>query len=1067
MMEGLRYRAVRFLILCFLLGLTVASFGQIKGRVVDGADGRSLSSAVIKVKGSSFVVMSDSSGRFVVPSESKVLLVSLTGYAPMEQVVAGAELGVLVRLVASIKLLDQVVVNTGYQQLVRERVTGSFVKVDSALLNRSASADLLGRLEGTVPGLVFDRRGVEPEFDRSTTKLRIRGESSINVATEPLVVVDNFPYEGDLTNINPSDVESVTVLKDAAAASIWGAKAGNGVIVITTKKGKYNGPLEISFGSNLIYSPKPDLYYDRGFMPSVDFIEAERAFFAKGFYSALENDLGKSVLSPVVELLFDGKNGRLTSAQVDAAISGLSDNDIRKQANQLLYRGSMLSQSSLSISGGSARSSSILNLGYNNSLASVRGNQSNRLTLNTQHRYRPLEKLELTVGLFLVQARELENGVAFSDLGVGAYPYAQLEDTDGNPLALVRDFRRSYVLQAPALSLLDWQYRPVQERDLLDNTNTTRELRTSFGLKYGPFRGFNVQLDYQFQGQWTDRENLYAKDSYYVRNLVNRYTQADGSMAFPNGAVLDANSSYKSGHSLRGQLNYQQSFGIHSVNLLLGAEGREVVAETNGLKLYGYDPEVLTFADRLDFVTRYPTRPRLTAQLPTNSGAVGSLTDRFLSSYVNGSYSLLERYTLSGSARLDGSNLFGVKANQKSVPLWSAGLAWNMDKEQFLKFPWLDRLKLRASYGFNGNIDNRISAFVTASYANDPLTGQRRASVLNPGNPQLRWEKVQITNLGLDFGFFGRFGGSLEYYVKRGKDLLGNRTIDPTTGLGAAAITNLVNYASTRTNGLDFSLDYRSKGAIRWTASLLLSYAKDIVTEYEEKANVPVITLVTGTVVPPATGRSLNSIYSLPWYGLDPATGDPLVMVGGVLGKDYTGYFQQLKPEQLIYHGRGNPLLTGFVRNGISYGNFSLSATLSFKTGYYFKRDGLNYSTLFSSGAGNVEFASRWKVPGDEQFTSVPAIPASINANRETVYGQSSLMVERGDHIRLQDVNLSYQLKLPSRTKMGLRVMQLYLLGNNLGLLYRANKLGLDPDMPLAIYPLAPTFTIGIKTNLN
>lgn len=1047
-------------------------FGQVRGKVVDSLSGSGLSGAVVRVKGTDVVRRCDSLGRFEVPTGSAVLSVTLTGFTPVElQVVraaAGANGEIVIRMVPSIQQLDQVVVNTGYQKLVRERATGSFVQVDAALLNRSASRDILSRLEGTVPGLVFDRRGLEPELDRSTTKLRIRGESSINVATEPLVVVDNFPYEGDLNNIDPSDVESVTVLKDAAAASIWGAKAGNGVVVITTKKGKYNTPLDISFTSSLTLSGKPDLHYGVRWMSSSDFIEAERAFFSRGFYSAMENDPNKSVLSPVVELLFDAKNGRLTSGQVEAAISGLSDIDLSNEAMKLLYRNPFVSQSSLSLSGGSQRSNTIMNLGYGSLLSGVRESSSERISINAQHRYRPIEKLEFTAALFLVQRSDPDNGIGYTDLGTGAYPYGKLQSADGSPLALVRDFRRSFVLNL-GTGLLDWQYRPLQERQLRNNSDLTRELRSSFGLRYGPFHDFDVQLDYQFQGQWNSRKSLYDKESYYVRNLVNRFTQADLTQVFPNGSVLESTSVQRSSHHVRGQLSYQHGFGSHDVNLLAGAEVREVVAETSGYKLFGYDSDVLTYNDRLDLVTRYPTRPRLTAQLPTTAGAVGSLIDRFVSYYMNGSYSLLDRYTVSASARIDGSNLFGVKTNQKNVPLWSTGVAWNVGREAFFKVSFINRLKLRASYGFNGNIDNRIAAFVTASYGNDALTGMRRATILSPGNPQLRWEKVQIANLGLDFGLFsGRISGTMEYYVKRGKDLLGNKTYDPTTGLGAAGIASLVNYASTRTRGLDFSLDYRSKGkGLLWNASALLSYAKDMVTAYQEKTGTSASMLISSSTVPPATGRSLNSVYSLPWYGLDPATGDPLVMVAGQPSKDYATFFQRLSSDQLIYHGRGNPLLSGFVRGGASYGDFSLSATLSFKTGYYFRRDGLNYSVLFSNGTGNSDFASRWKKPGDEQSTNVPSIPSSILANRDAVYTQSELMVERGDHIRLQDINISYAIKFGQKARVGLRGMQLYAVGNNLGIIYRANKLGLDPDMPLAIYPLTSSFTLGIRANLN
>lgn len=806
-----------------------------------------------------------------------------------------------------------------------------------------------------------------------------------------------------------------------------------------------------------------------GVMGAADFITAERAFFERGFYNALENDLSKSVLSPVVELLFDGKAGRLSPAVVEEELARLSSNDLRTEASSVLYRLPVTAQYGLSLSGGARHSSSILNFGYNSALSVVRGNSGSRFSLNAQHRYQPVEKLELSVGVFYVRRLGLDNGVGIYDLGTGGYPYARLLDAEGNPAPLVRDFRTSFAA-APGAGLLDWQFRPLQERELRDRSDILQELRGAFGLRYTPVGGLDLSLNYQYQGQWNDQETLYDPQGYYVRNLVNRFTQADGTRIFPMGAILEAQMGRTVSHNLRGQAGYKWNAGKrHAFDVLVGAEAREVVAEQGGYKLFGYDSQVLTFADRLDFVTRYPTRPRLTAQLPTTNVALASLTDRFVSYYASSSYSFLDRYTVSGSARLDGSNLFGVKANQKSVPLWSAGVAWNVEREGFFRVDFIDRLKLRASYGYNGNTNNGITAFTTARYSNDPLTGQRRAEITSPGNPQLRWEKVQIVNLATDFGMFeGRLGGTIEYYVKKGRDLLGRRTYEPTTGIFSPDIRTLVNYAATRTRGLDLSLDYRSMGSgVKWSASLLLSHAKDVVTDYQEQGSLSTIALISNSTVPPAPGRSLNSVYSLPWNGLDAATGDPLVSVGGNLSKDYTSYFQQLKPEHLVYHGRGNPLLTGFLRGGPIYKGLSLSITLSFKTGYYFRRQGMDYSVLFSSGATNADFGSRWKSPGDELLTNVPSIPLALNSNRDAVYTLSELMVERGDHVRFQDANLSYRFNLRGKQRFGIAGLEVYGQGNNLGILYWANRLGLDPDTPLAIYPLSASFTLGLRATLN
>lgn len=236
---------------------------------------------------------------------------------------------------------------TGYQNLPRERATGSFSRVDSSLLQRRISTDVLGRLEDNVPGLAFNRSAMAGGVNNP---ISIRGRSTLFANANPLILLDNFPYEGDVSAINPNDVESVTVLKDAAAASIWGARAGNGVIVITTRKGKRNQAPTVSLTSNITISDKPDLYAQPR-ISTADHIELEKTLFARNFFSSDETSANHPALSPVTELLIAQRDGHLSAAQAQQQIEALKGRDLRDDYSRYLYRKSVNQQYALQVNG--------------------------------------------------------------------------------------------------------------------------------------------------------------------------------------------------------------------------------------------------------------------------------------------------------------------------------------------------------------------------------------------------------------------------------------------------------------------------------------------------------------------------------------------------------------------------------------------------------------------------------------------------------------------------------------------------------------------------------------------
>jgi TonB-linked SusC/RagA family outer membrane protein len=1052
--------------LVVLMGVPVFSFAQgtVVGTVV-GADGRPLVAASVGTGGRS--VLTDSKGGFVLrlADGRHRIGISFVGYETVfMDVVVPIRENLVIRLKQSENVLAEMNVSTGYYQTTAEKTTGSFDVLKSKDLQRNLSPNVLARIEGLVPGLSYDRRGNTSSDDLG--QIRLRGQSTLYANNDPLIVVDNFPYSGDVSQINANDVESITFLKDAAAASIWGARAGNGVLVITTKKGKADSKVLVNFNGGFSVSGRPDLFKGRSFLGARDFIGVERMLFDSGYYLASEQSVSKPVLSPVVELLIARRDSKISQETLDRELDNLGNNDIRRDAQEYLYRPALNQQYSLNLSGGGKELSYYFSGGYDRGLFSQRGNERDRKTLAGNLRYKPLKKLEFNLGLNYAGTTNVVNAVQYADLGVSAstspYPYTRLIDDNGNFLAVTRGFRKTYTDAAVGSGLLDWGYVPLNEQLLMDDRQETRDFRFAPGVKYSIVAPLSVEVRYQYQYTGAQRRRLRDQDSFFVRDLINRFTQADGSRPLPIGGILYNGNSDRTAENFRGQLNWNSSGKRSDLSAFLGAEVIDIRTVSNGNEVYGFDADILTQQIRPDLLTRFPTRPVGSAQLPLPASELGDLTDRFVSYYANMAYTFLHRYTLSGSARRDASNLFGVKTNQKAVPLWSAGLSWAISKEPFFKVDAISSLRARLTYGYNGNIDKSVTAFPTAGYSNNSVNGLKSAQIISPSNPGLKWERVGIWNLGIDMaGKNSKWGFKIDLYSKAGKDLIGDIPLDPTIGyLDGMAAKYRINYASTITRGMDLQLQFVPLGSrfLTWSVSALLSLAKDKVTRFDYKESTSYAGYVSGLNSLPLEGRTRYPVYSFPWVGLD-AEGNPQVDIGGVISKNYTAYLNQLTVDKLVYHGSAVPVVFGSLLNTVSYKGVSLSANIVFKAGYYFRKRSISYDALFNGGNGHADFLIRWQKPGDENSTQVPAMPKSPVTNRDIIFLNSVLNVEKGDNIRLQDVNVSYDFgKINGGT-----LLSLYLNMNNMGILWRANKSGIDPDYNSSFYPPVKSYTLGVK----
>ena len=1057
------------------------------GSVLNAKDQMSLRGATIQIKIQGVITSANDNGDFKLHSKENkgILLISFIGYKPQNVVFDESTiLPLKIFLTENSKSLNEVnIISNGYQQLAKERSTGSFDQIDNKLLNRSASDNILDRLDGIASGLRFNGQASTSIATTSATRhlgINIRGVSTLsgNVSTDPLIVLDNFPYEGNLNNINPNDIESITILKDAAAASIWGARSGNGVIVITTKKGRKNQKMSVELNSTVTFQNKPNLFYDRNFLPSSDYIPLETSLFKQGYFDPYVTDnYYWSPVSPVVDLLAATQAGTITQDQANVQINLLKNQDVRNDYEKYIYHSSVNQKYSIGLRGGSEQNAYTMSVGYVKNQDPMVRNGFDRLTVNAENTYSPVNNLSITLGAnYSRNTTDLNNSLYYgSGISVGSpvqgiYPYAKFADANDNPLAIVKDYRASYVNSATSNGFLDWSYKPLNELTLGDNNTTVSDLVFRVNATYKFLKHWNVSLQYQNENQEVDNRNYQSQDTYATRNLINEFTVikpgASPTYQVPLGGMLNLTNNELTSNNARGQLNYNQTFnGKHDFTGLIGAEVRQLTNSGYTRNSLGYNDEFGTATENLDFHDYVTINPAGSGIIPSPSGNITGSTNRFLSYFSNLGYTYDSKYTLTISGRKDGSNIFGVKANDRVAPFWSVGGLWDVTKETFYKLDWMPQLRLRASYGYNGNVYNG-SAYVTGNYTTSQINGARAIYTLTAPNPNLSWEKVQNINLGIDFGTKnGRISGTIEYYLKNGKDLIESIPLFTSSGF----LSYYGNAASTSTKGVDIIINTRNlTGKFQWNTSVLFSTLNDKVTSYNPQLTNTSIQSVTGM---PVVGRSIYGLYSYQSGSLDPANGDPQGYLNRKLSKDYTAIINNFNSDSLKYNGSLRPTVYGSIRNDFSCGPFTISANIGFEFGYVYRRPSTSISAadiISSPGGQNIDYEQRWQKPGDEKSTTVPSVIYPSNDNRNTFYKYSSTLVDNADNIRLLDLRFGYVLDKSIVKTLPFKRIEIFAYASNLGIIWRANKYNIDPDLVATSYnPIPIPFTLAVGFNAN
>ena len=1044
-----------------------------KGKVENEA-GEVVSFATVKVIGSATIIHTSQKGDFTLTGINKnsVLLIIALEYDSLLYTIRGNKDVAILRLKKSNKNLQEVeVVSTGYQDIPKERSTGSFNKIDNKTLNLQVGTNILNRLDGTASGLLFNI-GKQNNNPQNNTNISIRGLSTINGPLDPLIVLDGFIYEGSITNINPINVENVTILKDAAAASIWGSRAGNGVIIITTKHGRFNQKLQLGINAGIILNSKLNLYA-LPVMSSADYINLEQSLFNQGYF---DNDINSiyTALTPATEIFLKSRLGLISPSDSLAQINNLKQIDVRKQYQKYVYKKAVTQQYAINVNGGSESNAYVISLAYDKILGELRDN-SRKINVSMQNIYRPIKNLQLTMQAYYTNEMGSSGMTGYNGLGINGrqYPYLQLADDAGNALAIPIYYRDAWTDTAGGGKLLNWKYFPLDDYKHSKTQTTHHELFANAGLKYKISRALDLDIRFQYQQQQNETEQLNDLESYYAKNIINLYSQIDPISGLvqnivPMGGILNSGYSSTTSQTNRAQLNFNKAWKHHDVTAIFGGEIRQVENKSNSFTTYGYNDDPLSYTG-VDYANLYPTFVTGNSAKIPSQPSFSRVINRFVSLYGNAAYTFMGRYIFSGSIRRDGSNLFGASTNDKWKPLWSVGTAWKISNEPFYTSSIIPVLKLRATYGVSGNVDLTKSAVAVGAYSGGNTINLPMVQINAINNPDLRWEKIGMLNIGVDIELKHRLlTGSIEYYHKKGTDLYGLSAYDYTAWGGSNELIR--NAANMSGNGIDIILNSKNLDKVfKWNTSLLWNYNKSKTTKYQSETAQGLLSILGGgSYISPVIGKPLYAIAAYKWGGLD-ANGNPQGYVNGKLSTDYLAIQQEagsnVNATNIRYIGSTSPTVFGSILNSFIFRQLTLSINLTYKLGYYFRKSVISYSQLISSGIGNSDYAKRWQKSGDELTTSVPSFNYPSDQNRDGFYAASEVNVLKADHLRLQFINLAYYLGNASGNGLLDRNhIQVYINAANLGVIWRANKEKLDPDYAPGLPP-EKTIAIGIRAN--
>lgn len=1032
-------------------------FAYIEGQVF-GDSLEFLPDITVNVKGTGKTVTTGKDGKFYfknVPANA-TLRFSGANVKPQEVKVTGTKLRA--QMEYDVSSLQEAVVYDGYRRRGKGSATGSYKLVSHQMIGRNASSDLSERLEGMAAGVLVPHGSQTSTGSTQPDGMIIRGYSTLYGNTSPLIVVDDFPYDGSMSNINPNDVETVTFLCDASAASIYGVKAANGVVVITTKKWKADQP-RFNFMSGVSFQPRPNVF-NIDLISGKDFIGLEDSLFHWGHFDAsFSSTPDLAPFTPIVWSMHLLSQGRISRQKLDDQIREMQLYDVRKDVQKYLYRNSLGQQLFLQVSGLTKKVNYIASAGLDQDAGNLTGTYYRRITSRAQAAFTLRPHLELYAGLSymgIVNTNGNNFGSSFlSPVGQkGLYPYARLADEHGRPLPIYPDYNKDVLDQAASAGLQDWTYYPLNDIKEENNKSTIGDLVANLGLHW-KIAKWELDIKYQREQVTTSTNDLRTASSYFTRNLRNTYARIDpgtGQVIYiiPAGGISDISHQALTTQQAKVQLSYHKKWNdLHDITIFIGTELRSAITTFDKYRLFGItkNSQPVTL-DANSIYNLYLTGEGQSLPVVADSN---NTTDHFLSSYLNITYNFDDRYILSASARTDVANLFGASTNGKIAPLGSLGFKWLAYRENKYNIDWLPKLSLRASYGTTGNIARNATGYTTISAPQTyPLwTNYPSSYITGLPNKDLRWEQTQTLNLGLEFTTRKNIiSGSFDYYIKHTKGVMAPKYLDPTFGgvqNPGYQVSYYTNSAAMTTHGFDASMTSQNhSGKFQWTTDLLLGYTVTRVTRLSFPAGLGKSHLESNAPNP-FPGKPLYAVYAYRFLNLDHTTGDPVGYYNGKPSTEWGRIYDETPLDSMVYVGPAQPTTYGAVINTFKTGGFSLSLKIDFKFNYYMRTPALNYDDLFNKWTGLASYSRRWKIPGDERHTDVPSLNHLAGPERDLFYGYSTLMTSRADNIRLQNICLTYDKNYFQWGNIKLPNLKASLYLSNVGLLWAANKKGLDP----------------------
>ncbi len=1039
------------------------------------------------IQGSMIGATTDENGDFSfnAPKEIKYIIVSYIGFETQKVDVSKKSTDLMIELSEMTEGLDEVIV-TGYQKIEKRKSTSSYAKIKTTDLRQTATANVDQMLSGQISGVAVQTTNGSPG---APVKIQIRGTSTLNGSSDPLWVLDGIPLEGNdvpkdfndkdnidnlksyaIAGINPDDIEDITILKDASATSIYGARAANGVIVITTKKGK-EGAMRINFNANTFVTQKPD-FNKLNLMNTNQKIDFELLLAGRSDlkYREKQGQVAR-ILDQYGAYEDFQKNGfNSINPQAQKAI-----NNLRKSTTNWgdeLYRATVNQQYGLSVSGGNSKLDYYVSLGYFNEEGTTKGTGLTRYNITVKNNYAITNKLK--VGFSIFANRNKRHSYI---TGADAYTNPANYTRNANPYLKIKDANGNYIYDLDLLERynLNLEYNALEERTNTNYQLIANSIKPIFNVDYALTGDIKIASQLGMQFDFGETEKMAMEESYYTRKyrFSTRYINEKGETDYflPKGGIIQNWNNNLFQYNWKTTVNYGTSFNnIHEIDVMLGTEFRENKQTEIHTKGFGFNHNTLT--------TKQITGDLIsTRDKKFKAYNKKVLENAFTSFFGTASYTFDRRYTLFGSLRYDGSNLFGVNPKYRYLPLWSVAGSWNVAREYFMvNIEAINELKIRGSYGVQGNIDKTTSPFVIGVY-NElsilPGITEEGITVFNAPNKNLRWEKTISSNIGLDLGLFqNKIYVSADYYHRKSSDLIGIKAIPLESGFNFIS----TNWATLSNRGFELAIHTTNieNDNFKWKTIFNISHNKNTVDEIQIKEN---------NLYPSIKGYSVNSVFAIKTAGID-SNGLPLFYKNGKKqtavdfynlskGTDGSQLTRKQHRELYTYVGDKDPEFTGGFINKFYYKNFSLSIATNFNINQTVKRTptyhptwinpAQNYSTeVLKAGTGNY--------PGFIGATS-PGFETNLVYNwynlYDTTYKDLDIWIKKISYIRINSIKLGYSFPKEYLDKLKLSSLHFNIEGRNLFVFGTDYDGYFDPETYGSLYAQPIPKTVSLGCNLS